>query len=1163
MGKAVVDGFRAGLPGWVGRTGGSRGRSLRLGGLLLVVAAVLAGGAAVLAAGTAPVLQSTSPAAGASVQSAPTVAATYDQALHPSSTVVVTDATDVAVGGTSSFGQGATSIVFTPASALTPAGSPYTATATVRNASNEEQVVSTWRFSVDVTAPPAPTITSVHGDSSSPAIGNDPTPTIVVSGVVEGDTVRVLDGTVERGSAVVPAGATTITFNAGPAEDVTLTGDGEHSLTATAADPAGNVSGTSPAFRYTLDTAGPAAPTISSVSGSGTSPASGSDPTPAIVVTGVTSGDTVRILEGATVKAAKVVPSAGLGGSASVTFNASASSTEVALDGDGPHTLVAEAVDAADNASPASAAFVYDLDTGSPTPPAITSVNGVDTTPAVGNDLTPAIVVSEVEPGDVVRVFDGATLKATKTVPTGATTVTFNQGPLDADVLLAGDGDHTLTATSTDPLGNASGTSASFVYTLDTGLAAPTLVSTSPASSSTGQPPATVSATYNERLDRARSSLSLTNGRGNSVAGTVGFSADAKTITFTPSSTLTEGGNVYSARAVVRDGNGNATTSTWTFSVDTTGPAAPTITSVDGKTTSPAGGSDASPPIVVSGVEPGHTVRILDDGTVVGTKVVAGGATSVTFNAAATDTEAVLEGDGPHSLTATSTDPHGNPSAASPAFEYTLTTVIPAPAAPTITSVDGRTTSPAAGTDPTPTVVVSGVRAGHTVRVLDGTTVVGTKVVPASATSVTFNAGAADTELTLSGDGSHSLTATATNASGNTSEPSAAFEYALTTTFPGEFHSLVPARVLDTRDGTGGVSGPVGAGATIAPTVAGRGGVPATGVSAVVLNVTVTQPTATSYLTVYPSGTLRPNTANLTFVAGQTVPNLVVARVGADGRVSVYNHAGTSHVIFDVLGWFSDASGPAGGRFNPLAGARILDTRAGTGGFSSPVGAGATITPTVAGRGGIPAGASAVVLNVTVTQPTAPASYLTVFPTGAPRPNTANLTFVAGQTATNLVVAKVGTDGKVSVYNHAGSSHVIFDVVGWFGTADRNDPGARFTALKPARILDTRNGTGGFSAPVGAGATISPKVTGVGGVPATGVSTVVLNVTVTQPSTASYLTVFPAGTTRPNTANLTYGAGQTVTNLVMAKVGSDGKVSVYNHAGTSHVVFDVVGWYGG
>ena len=75
--------------------------------------------------------------------------------------------------------------------------------------------------------------------------------------------------------------------------------------------------------------------------------------------------------------------------------------------------------------------------------------------------------------------------------------------------------------------------------------------------------------------------------------------------------------------------------------------------------------------------------------------------------------------------------------------------------------------------------------------------------------------------------------------------------------------------------------------------------------SAVVVNVTVTQPTSPGYLTVYPNGAARPLASNLNFSAGQTVPNLVVAKVGADGKVAVYNNAGSTHVILDVVGWYS------------------------------------------------------------------------------------------------------------------------------------------------------------------------------------------------------------------------------------------------------------------
>jgi hypothetical protein len=86
-------------------------------------------------------------------------------------------------------------------------------------------------------------------------------------------------------------------------------------------------------------------------------------------------------------------------------------------------------------------------------------------------------------------------------------------------------------------------------------------------------------------------------------------------------------------------------------------------------------------------------------------------------------------------------------------------------------------------------------------------------------------------------------------------------------------------------------------------------------------------------------------------------------------------------------------------------------------------------------------------------------------------------------------------------------------------------------------------------------------VTGVGGVPTSGVSAVVFNVTVTSPSTGGYLTVYPSGSIRPTTSSINFGPGQTLANLAVAKVGANGKVSIYNNVGVTSVILDVVGWY--
>jgi hypothetical protein len=249
----------------------------------------------------------------------------------------------------------------------------------------------------------------------------------------------------------------------------------------------------------------------------------------------------------------------------------------------------------------------------------------------------------------------------------------------------------------------------------------------------------------------------------------------------------------------------------------------------------------------------------------------------------------------------------------------------------------------------------------------------------------------------------------------------------------GVYSPLQPARILDTRTGIGSAAAPLKGASSLSVQVTGAGGVPSTGVGAVVLNVTATGPTTGSYLSVYPTGSSLPTASNLNFGPGETVPNLVVAKVGSGGQVTVYNAVGQTDVIFDVAGWYSDGStAVSGGLYGPLTPVRILDTRTGLGGVAHKVGTGQSISVQVAGVGGVPAsGVGAVVLNVTATGPTA-GSYLTAYPTGSSVPTASNLNMSPGQTVPNLVVAKVGNNGKVDIYNAVGATDVIFDVAGWY-----------------------------------------------------------------------------------------------------------------------------------
>ena len=230
----------------------------------------------------------------------------------------------------------------------------------------------------------------------------------------------------------------------------------------------------------------------------------------------------------------------------------------------------------------------------------------------------------------------------------------------------------------------------------------------------------------------------------------------------------------------------------------------------------------------------------------------------------------------------------------------------------------------------------------------------------------------------------------------------------------------------------------------------GRNGVPASGVGAVSLNVTVTSPDGGGFVTVYPCGG-RPDASNLNFVAGQTVPNAVIAPVSAEGEVCFFSDSKT-HLIADVNGYF-----PAGSGFTPSSPARLFDTRVGAAqGLRSvnkaKIGGAVELRVKVTDLPGyVPAsGVSAVSLNVTVTGPEA-GGYVTVYPCGG-RPDASNLNFVAGQTVPNAVIAPVSPAGEVCFFSDA-PTDLIADVNGYFPA------GNGFVGVTPLRVFDTRAGS--------------------------------------------------------------------------------------------------------
>ena len=331
-----------------------------------------------------------------------------------------------------------------------------------------------------------------------------------------------------------------------------------------------------------------------------------------------------------------------------------------------------------------------------------------------------------------------------------------------------------------------------------------------------------------------------------------------------------------------------------------------------------------------------------------------------------------------------------------------------------------------------------------------------------------------------------------------------------------------------------------------------------------VLNITAVNPQSGGYVTLWPAGADVPPTSNLNYAAGVTAPNLVTVGLGIDGVVLLGNAFGRTDVIVDVAGWFDDGSGVAGGtEYHPLAPTRVVDTRNGTGGFSSPLGGGQWIDVPMKDNGsGVPAGnVTAVALNVTVTDTTS-GGYLTVSPTGGPRPLASNLNWNAGVTVPNMVIAKLSADGYLNVFNSQGSTDVIIDVVGWFDDGSTTEgAGGLFHPVTPDRVLDTRDGTGAAAAPVLQGQSINVHFAGAGGVPASGASAVLVNTTVTNTSSWGFLTVWPDGVSRPTASNLNWVQGQTIPNLVLTPLSPSGWARVYNANGSTDVIGDVAGWF--
>lgn len=245
---------------------------------------------------------------------------------------------------------------------------------------------------------------------------------------------------------------------------------------------------------------------------------------------------------------------------------------------------------------------------------------------------------------------------------------------------------------------------------------------------------------------------------------------------------------------------------------------------------------------------------------------------------------------------------------------------------------------------------------------------------------------------------------------------------------------------------------------------------------------------------------------------------------------------------------------------------RLLDTRSGVGAATAAVGPGGLIDLQITGRGGVPAGATAVVLNVTGVRPTATTD-IRVYPTpvtATPVPTISNLNLVAGVNRANLVTVPIGNNGRVRLRNTGGSVNLLADLAGFYAPAAASS----FTALtEPKRILDTRSAIGTTRrTAVPGGTSVDLKVTGVGGVPI-GATAVAMTVTGVSASNGTFVTVYPKpvdpAQAPPTASNINLSKGSTVPNVVIVRPDANGIVRLRHDSGTLHLLADVAGYYNG
>lgn len=372
--------------------------------------------------------------------------------------------------------------------------------------------------------------------------------------------------------------------------------------------------------------------------------------------------------------------------------------------------------------------------------------------------------------------------------------------------------------------------------------------------------------------------------------------------------------------------------------------------------------------------------------------------------------------------------------------------------------------------------------------------------------------------------------------------------------------AISPQRVLDTRDPGFKIlrdRDTISLNPLTAPVLAAAG-VDPFDVEAVAVNLAMTRTVAQAWLRSLPTALVTPDDVATAAVNNQAanidVNNLSIVPVGANGLISIYALRST-HVVVDVQGVFTRATSSRGGRFVPLTvPTRAADTRQ----TQPPVAAQTSLVVDLV-PAGVPASASAAVINVVATATQGP-GYLTAYPGGLV-PNTANVNYSrSGEDVAAGAIVRLDA-GKVRIYTST-ATHVVVDVVGYMtGESATDSSSGLFVSVAPERHYDSRINEAPFgTSPLAAGTSRALQIAGKRSIPAVGVLGVASNITMTETHGPGFLVAYPRDPVPPNAASVNaVVANQTVGNHAIAALDS-GQLRVYSGSGTDFIV-DITGYF--